>query len=61
MLKMIDENLPPLVGTLKEDFHSLAYKLHYLAKRCRPDILPAAQFLTTRVSIFTSQDMDKAY
>ena len=42
MLKMIDENLPPLVGTAKADFHSLAYKLHYLAKRCRPDILPAA-------------------
>ena len=61
MLKMIDENLPPLVGTAKAEFHSLAYKLHYLAKRCRPDILPAAQFLTTRVSISTSQDMHKAF
>ena len=41
--------------------HSLAYKLLYLAKRCRPDLLPAAQFFTTRVSISTEQDVGKAF
>ena len=58
-----DDDVPDLVvdDSLAEKFHSLAYKILYLAKRCRPDILPAAQFLTTRVTISTDQDMEKAY
>ena len=31
------------------EFHSLVMKLFYLAKRVRPDIMVALQFLTTRV------------
>ncbi len=33
----------------RDGFHSLAYKLMYLAKITRPEILPAAHFLSTRV------------
>jgi len=40
--------------------HSLAYKLLYLAKRYRFDLLPVSQFLTTRVHISTAEDMQKA-
>ena len=60
-LRILDENSPRLAGSTAEKFHSLAYKLLYLAKRCRPDLLPAAQFFTTRVSISTEQDMGKAF
>jgi hypothetical protein len=46
--------------SLKEDkaneFHSRVAKLLYLAKRCRPDILCAVAFLTTRVKNPTVQD-----
>lgn len=33
----------------QDDFHTGVAKLLYLAKRCRPDILPAISFLTSRV------------
>ena len=56
----IIEDLPRLESSQAESFYSLAYKLLYLAKRYRFDMLPIAQFLTTRVQFSTSQDMIKA-
>jgi hypothetical protein len=45
--------------TEQEDFHTGVAKLLYLAKRCRPDILPAVSFLTSRVGKTTEKDMAK--
>jgi hypothetical protein len=42
-----------------ELFHSRVAKLLYLAKRVRPEILPAVIFLTTRVNCSTKQDWSK--
>ena len=43
----------------REKFHSNVAKLLYLAKRGRPDILLAVNFLTTRVSCSTAEDWQK--
>jgi hypothetical protein len=43
----------------REKFHYIVVKLLYLGKRCRPDILPAVQFLCTRVISPTVQDEAK--
>jgi hypothetical protein len=55
----IDVNSPLLSFELKESFHSRVAKLLYLAKRVRPDILLAVNFLSTRVSKPTTQDWEK--
>jgi hypothetical protein len=59
-MRICDDSLPRLPPKLAEAFHSLAYKFLYLAKRYRFDLLPIAQFLTTRVHISTAEDMQKA-
>jgi len=43
----------------QEDFHTGVAKLLYLAKRCRPDILPAVSHLSSRVKKATAQDVLK--
>jgi hypothetical protein len=58
-LFVIDTTATKLSGADREDFHSCAAKLLYLAKRVRPDILTAVSFLTTRVNEATVQDRDK--
>ena len=48
----------------KEDeelFHSLTYKLLYLSKRVRPDILAATSYLTRRVTKPSMDDMKKLH
>ena len=52
---------PELNEQAKDGFHSLAYKMLYLAKRTRPDILVATHFLSTRVQKPTEADAEKAY
>ena len=52
---------PMLNESAKDGFHSLAYKMLYLAKRTRPDILVATHFLSTRVQHPTQADAEKAY
>jgi hypothetical protein len=52
----IDETSVLLVEDKANEFHSRVAKLLYLAKRCRPDILCAIAFLTTRVKNPTVQD-----
>lgn len=54
-------NSTKLNESAKDGFHSLAYKLMYIAKRTRPEILPTAHFLSTRVQQPTEDDADKAY
>ena len=53
-------DLPRLEASKAAMFYSLAYKLLYLAKSYTFDMLPIAQFLTTRVQFSTEQDMSKA-
>jgi len=55
-LRKIDENSPTLSEDERQEFHSLVYKLLYLGKRTRPDILVTTQFLSTRVNLSTQQD-----
>ena len=43
----------------KKEFHSTTIKLFYLAKRVRPDILFAVQFLRTRVKSPDAEDWRK--
>ena len=43
----------------RKRFHTMVAKLLYLAKRVRPDLLPAVTFLTTRVSCATKEDWKK--
>jgi hypothetical protein len=43
----------------QEDFHTGVAKLLYLAKRARPDILPAVSFLTSRVGKVSERDITK--
>ena len=40
-------------------FYSVVYRLLYVAKRVLPDILVVVQFLTTRVTKATEQDLEK--
>ena len=53
----------PLANKLSEDekvkFHHLVAKLLYLAKRTRPDLLPATAFLCTRVQAPDEDDYKK--
>lgn len=49
----------PLGREKKEIFHSVVAKLLYLAKRGRPDILLAVNFLSTRVINSTKEDWRK--
>jgi hypothetical protein len=58
-LRQIDETSKLLESEKKEKFHSMVAKLLYMAKRARPDILTAVQFLTTRVLNPTEQDWSK--
>ena len=51
---------PELNEQARDGFHSLAYKMLYLAKRTRPDILVATHFLSTRVQHPTEADADLA-
>ena len=44
---------------MREIFHSRVAKLLYLAKRCRPEILPSIIFLTGRVQCATEEDWGK--
>ena len=55
----VDESSPAVDKSRREDFHTGAAKLLYLAKRCRADILPAVSFLCSRVSKCTEQDVKK--
>jgi hypothetical protein len=50
---------PLLDNDKQEDFHTGVAKLLYLAKRCRPDILPAISFLTSRVGKVGEKDIVK--
>ena len=45
----------------KELFHTLTYKLLYLSKRVRPDILVATSYLTRRVTKPSLDDMNKLH
>ena len=55
----VDTNSPALDAKQKEEFHSRVAKLLYLAKRIRPDILCATNFLSTRVQCPTYEDLNK--
>lgn len=55
----LDEESLPLKEDQRKEFHSIAAKLLYLAKRVRPDILLATSFLSTRVTVATDQDKRK--
>jgi hypothetical protein len=55
----IDEESPSLSEDMKVAFHSRVAKMLYVATRCRPDILLAESFLTSRVSSPTEQDWSK--
>lgn len=43
----------------RDQLHSMIMKLHYLAKRTRPDLLTATAFLASRVAHPTEDDWDK--
>ena len=45
----------------REYFHSHVAKLLYLAKRCRPEILTAVSFLSTRVNVCNIYDLEKLH
>ena len=55
----VDQESPRLDEDQAELFHSRVAKLLYLAKRVRPEILPAIIFLTTRVNCCSEQDWGK--
>jgi hypothetical protein len=55
----INESSSRLSKEHTEEFHSRVAKLLYLAKRVRPEILPAVSFLTSRVLEPTEQDREK--
>jgi hypothetical protein len=55
----IDNNSPLLSFELKESFRSRVAKTLYLAKRVRPDVLLAVNFLSTRVNEPRTQDWEK--
>jgi hypothetical protein len=52
-------NSSPLDTDRKAEFHSLVAKVLYLAKRTRPDLLLATNFLTTRVQSPDEDDWSK--
>ena len=55
----IDDTLPRLGKERSDVFHSLVIKLAFIAKRSRPDLETALDFLQTRVSKSTAQDWEK--
>jgi len=55
----IDPDSKPLTGDMFRIFYSVVYRLLYVAKRVLPDILVVVQFLTTRVTKATEQDLEK--
>ena len=58
-LLTVNEASEVLCESEREEFHSRVAKLLYLAKRVRPEILPAIIFLTGRVNKATEDDKDK--
>ena len=58
-LFIVAEASPVLGEAAKERFHSAVAKAYYLALRTRPDILTAAAFLVTRVTVATEDDLAK--
>jgi len=58
-MRTVDEQSTKLSVDERADFHSMVYKLLYLAKRTRPDILGPTQFLSTRVTQARQQDDKK--
>lgn len=55
----VDDGDPVLGKDKQEDFHTGVAKMLYLAKRCRPDILPAVSHLTSRVGKANEKDSSK--
>ena len=55
----IDENLPKLEKERMDEFHSHVAKILYIAKRTRPDLLLAVQFLAQRVGAANEVDWKK--
>jgi hypothetical protein len=55
----LHEESPLLIQSEKENFHSVVAKLLYIAKRGRPDILTAVNFLTSRVLRSNQEDAKK--
>ena len=55
----IDKKSPKLEKNKKEQFHTMVAKGLFVAKRGRPDMLPAITFLCSRVSEATKQDWGK--
>jgi len=55
----VDKNSDVLDTQSKNSFHTHTMKMMYLAKRARPDVLPAVIFLSTRVKAPTVQDWRK--
>ena len=55
----VDKNSDVLDTESKNSFHTHTMKIMYLAKRARPDVLPAVIFLSSRVKAPTLQDWKK--
>jgi hypothetical protein len=55
----VSDDAEKLDESRRAKFHSTTQLLLYLAKRARPDILPAVSFLTTRVQKATVEDENK--
>lgn len=55
----ISDESPLLCSSDQERFHSAAARVLYASKGCRPDILPAVSFLTSRVGRATEEDAAK--
>jgi hypothetical protein len=55
----IGPQLEELDATLRQSFHSCVARLLYMALRCRPDLLVAVAWLTSRVTHPTQQDQKK--
>ncbi len=55
-LQEVDEKSPKLEPKQREIFHTFVAKGLFLAKRGRPDLLPAISFLCSRVKDATKQD-----
>ena len=55
----IDQASDPLSAARAKEYHTIAAKFLYLAKRVRPDLLTATSFLVSRASKATVQDWAK--
>jgi hypothetical protein len=58
-LMELDSHSQELAQCERQSFHSCVAKLLYIAIRCRPDILVAVAWLTSRVTHPTQQDQKK--